>query len=449
LHRKTFCRCCLAAILSVISIEVIFTSLVGRLPANPRKRIKVSIEGLEAARRPKVQGSTLVNTDSCFGTDSSVLASQFFANFRETYTAMERPLIAVVGDAKKTTNPDIARKAAVEIGSELAKRACRVLVYSTSSEYVEWEVVQGFLRTKVKKEPRSIEVRYPPELDGRFPGEKLDDPLFVRIQQGGDWEASIYPSFANLDGLVLIGGGYTTKIAGLLALGSKTPLITLGGMGGAAQKIWLQLKGDRNNTATDDDLNLMASQIWTENSAERFVAALLEQRRRKLEVERRNAVSESERHRKRVLTILGLIGCALLGIVLFALVESLQSQVPRWHLWILFGTPAIAGASGATIRVLWDNWQQGTVPLELRPVAMTIALGFWASGVAGVLFVLPQIWALGALNPAQATKLSGFAVPIGLIAGLTLDKVFPKLIKYQVPLENELLANPQTINAKS
>ncbi len=264
----------------------------------------------------------------------------------------------------------------------MAKRACRVLVFSTSPDCVEWEAVQGFLQTKVKKEPRSIEVRYPPELDGRFPGEKPDDPLFVRTQQAGDWETSIYPSFANVDGVVLIGGARTTKIIGLLALGSKTPLITLGGIGGAAHEIWLQLKADRNSTATDDDLNLMASQAWTENSAERFVAALLQQRQRRLQLERQGAVSESERHRRRALTALALLGCGLFLIVLLALVESLHSRVPRWSLWILFGAPAAARASGAAIRVLWDNWQQqGAVPLELRPVAMTVALGFWASGV--------------------------------------------------------------------
>jgi hypothetical protein len=354
---------------------------------------------------------------------------------------MERPLIAVVGDAHRTKNPELAKRAAEDLGAELAKRGCRILVYSSSPDFVEWEIVQGFLRAKVKKEPRSVEVRYPPELDGRFPGEKPDDPLFVRTQQGGDWEASIYPSFANLDGLVLIGGGYTTKIAGLLALGSKTPLLTLGGMGGAAHEIWLQLKGDKNSTAIDDDLNLMATQTWTEGSAARCVEALLQQRDRKLRLEREAALGESERHRRRALTILAGVGCGLFAAVLLALVESLSSQAPRWTLWILFGAPALAGGSGSAVRVLWDHWQQPTAPVELRPITMTVALGFWASGVAGALFVLPQIWALGVLDAGRAAKLSGFAVPIGLLAGLTLDKVFPKLLKYDIPVHSAVAEN--------
>lgn len=352
---------------------------------------------------------------------------------------MERPLIAVVGDAAKCKDPALARKAAEALGAELAKRSCRILVFSSSKDFVEWELVQGYMRSPAKKEARSVEVRYPPALDGRFPGEQEDDPLFVRMQQGGDWEASIYPSFANVDGVILIGGGYTTKIVGLLALGSKIPLITLGGLGGAAHDVWTYLKGDRNSTASEDDLNLMAAQVWHEKSAARFVDALIGQRQRKLESQKRAALGESERHRRAALTTLALIGSVLLLLVLSALVESWSSRLPRLSLWMLFATPAIAGASGAAIRVLWDNWTQQPSPLELRPVTMTIALGFWASGVAGMLFLLPQIWVLGTLDPEHLTKLSGFAVPIGLLAGLTLDKVFPRLIKYDVPLDTPSL----------
>jgi hypothetical protein len=70
---------------------------------------------------------------------------------------------------------------------------------------------------------------------------------------------------------------------------------------------------------------------------------------------------------------------------------------------------------------------------------MTIALGFWASGVAGALFVLPQILSLGTLQTNQALRLLPFATLIGLLAGLTLEKVFPKLIKVEVPMDTGVL----------
>jgi hypothetical protein len=346
---------------------------------------------------------------------------------------MERPLIAIVGNAAGTVDPELAKRAARELGAELARRNCRIMVFSTMPAFIEWEAVQGYLGSGAKKVSKSIEVRYPPKLDGRFPGEQADDPLFVRSPQGGDWEASIFPAFANIDGLVLIGGARTTKIAGLLAVGSRTPLIALGGMGGAAQEIWTYLKGDRNTAATDDDLNLMAMQRWSENSAARFVDALLGQRRRKLETLKLAVLGQSERRRRRFLTLLALIGCAIFAIVLLVIVESHAGQLTRLQLWMLFGTPALAGASGALIRVLWDNWEKHPVALGLHPVAMTVALGFWAGGVAGALFLLPQTWILDTLDN-NFMKLSGFAIPIGLLAGLTLDKVFPKLIKINVPI---------------
>jgi hypothetical protein len=179
----------------------------------------------------------------------------------------------------------------------------------------------------------------------------------------------------------------------------------------------------------------MAEQDWNDTSATRIVDTLLGQRQRKLAIDKQAALGESERHRRRTLTALALIGSGLFIVVVLALVESWNGDLSRFHRWLLFGVPAVAGASGAAIRVLWDNWAQREVPLELRPITMTIALGLWASGVAGVLFVLPQIWAVGALNSIQASKLSGFAVPIGLLTGLTLDRVFPRLIKYEVPIE--------------
>ena len=143
---------------------------------------------------------------------------------------MERSLVAVIGNASKTTNPELAKRAGRELGAELAKRNFRILVFSASQEFIEWEAVQGYMGS-AKKIAGSVEVRYPPNLHSLFP-ERAGDPFFVRRQQSGDWEASIYPSFAEIDGLVLIGGAYTTKIAGLLAMGSKTPIITLAGLGG-------------------------------------------------------------------------------------------------------------------------------------------------------------------------------------------------------------------------
>jgi hypothetical protein len=354
---------------------------------------------------------------------------------------MSRPIIAVIGNPGRSAEPALAQKAAFELGAELARRGCRVRVYSNKQDFAEWHAVQGYLSVSSSKEPASVEVRYPLDLDGRFPGEGEDDPRFLRIQQSGDWELSFYPSFADLDGIVLVAGGYTTKIAGLLAIGSQTPVVTTAGLGGAAREIWEQLGANRNSLATQSDLSVMAAQGWTSNSAARLLDVLAAQMQRKEERQRASLAARSDRDRRRLLQRLALVTCALLAVVLLLLVEAITGG-GLWDpfLAILFFAPALAGASGAAVRVLWDNWQQSSVPFELRPISMTIALGFWASGVAGILFVLPQLWLSEALpDRAHLGKLTGLAAAVGLLAGLALDKVFPKLLKYDVPVNTDAL----------
>ena len=262
---------------------------------------------------------------------------------------MERPLIAIIGDASKTTNPDVARRAGRELGAELGKKSCRIIVFSSSPGFIEWEAVQGY-QSNAKKVPGSIEVRYPPNLHSRFPGEKPDDPIFVRRQQSGDWEASIYPSFAEIDGLVLIGGAVTTKIAGLLAMGSKTPMIVLAGLGGGAQQVWECVKGDRNSLIREEELDLMAGPDWAERSAARFVDCLFSQIQRQKEVAKQEALGETERHRRNVLTMMALVGSAAFSSLFFSELTQLPalSSLPFWYRSLLFAVPAVAGASGSS-----------------------------------------------------------------------------------------------------
>lgn len=347
---------------------------------------------------------------------------------------MERPLVAILGDSSKTNNPDLAKRASRELGSELAKRNYRIIVFSAMKGFIEWEAVQGYLES-AKGIPGSIQVRYPPNLHSLFPGEKPDDPVFMRRQQTGDWEASIYPAFAEIDGLILVGGAYTVKIFGLLAIGSKTPVITLAGIGGGAQQVWQCLKGDRNSLTNDEDLDLMAIPDWTDSSARRLLDCLMRQMERQKDRATQAALGENERQRRKLLSTLAIIGSAFFIVVLFALTQlPILRSLPFWFRCLLFFVPAVAGASGAAIRVLWDNWDQRSIPLEVRPIAMTIALGFWAAGVVAALFLLEQIWVAGVAAVNDPSKFFGVCVGIGLIAGLTLNRVFPKLIQSDVPL---------------
>lgn len=362
---------------------------------------------------------------------------------------MAGPRIAIVGDANKSRSSDESKKAAEDLGAELAKRGCRILVFSSDPAFVEWEVVRGY-RTGSRKEPGAIEVRYPADLAGLFPGEKPGDPMFDRKPLGREWEASFYPALAEVDGVILIGGGYTTKVTGLIAIGARTPLLPLAGLGGTAQDVLESLRTDRHSIVTEAELNLMAQQNWSNDSAARCIDALLEQVKRRSISEMEAQLLQSERKRTHALTVLAVSGLVLFVAVLAAIAEVWHTDLlSRFFLLALFATPAVAGASGAAIRVVWDHWRQDAVPLLLRPAATTMALGFWASGVAGALFLLPQIVALGSLQANQASRLFPFAAVIGLLAGLTLDRVFPKLIKVEIPLNVDVLEAKKKTKGKT
>ena len=65
---------------------------------------------------------------------------------------------------------------------------------------------------------------------------------------------------------------------------------------------------------------------------------------------------------------------------------------------------------------------------------------------AAVLFMTTS--QLGTLQITQASRLLPFAALIGLLAGLTLEKVFPKLMKVEVPVDTRAL-EPEKAQAKT
>ncbi|MGD2115656.1 MAG: hypothetical protein PVG07_11420 [Acidobacteriota bacterium] len=101
------------------------------------------------------------------------------------------PLIAIVGSVNPARAEeldlqelDTAVQAAEDLGRELARAGCRILVYSSHPEYVEHHVVRGYLDSGEGK-PRSIQVRYPlsdPQPD--FPDQAANKRLF-------DWRPSL------------------------------------------------------------------------------------------------------------------------------------------------------------------------------------------------------------------------------------------------------------------
>jgi len=345
------------------------------------------------------------------------------------------PLIAILGSVDprreaelQLRNPSIACRAAEEIGLELAKEGCRIQVSCPSTpeaEFAEALVVRGYVKSGVAKKG-SIEVHRP--LRSPLPpfAEEETHPAIFRyeLKESEDWAIASFLALAKADGMAIFGGGQSTLIAGLVGVGYRVPIISLAGFGGRAQEIWALLRSSDHKLAAQEELNLMSEPGWAADSAQRCVQALLNQRKRKQEGTDPALASE----RKRV-TTLAIVALVLFVALLVPISEYSRGQsLGRLLSYALFCIPALAGAVGSLVRIVFD-WAQGNKrQVSQSSGVISIVLGAIAGGLSGLFFVLAQKIAIGELLPKQAIILLPFVLIVGLIAGLTLDKVFPKLL---------------------
>ena len=351
---------------------------------------------------------------------------------------MANLLVAIVGDTNPTRtyspplrDPNKAKRAAEELGAELAKRGGRLLVYG--GPFLETDVVRGFVAGKPPKD-RSILMWYTKGQEpAPFSEEATHPKLFERrLEKGVDWEIAFYRSIARADAVILIGGENATKISGQVAIGSRLAILALPEFGGAAAKVWETLSAgeDLPNRA---EIDLMA-RPWAGDSAVECVNALVAQHAR------RDLADGAPR------PILSIVAAALFAAAL-AIVPWIWGK-NAFEVWMLFIAPLLAGGAGAAIRPMVDR-QRG-VPGVAPMILATVVLGLVAGGIAGVLFVTPQFTAEPNLIANAATadqnelhaefqKLLAYArrsipyaVGVGFVAGLTSDAVFGKLLGLDV-----------------
>src|SRR5689334_13793726 len=126
---------------------------------------------------------------------------------------MTRPRVAIVGSAEATRKfdppvqrPEEAKRAAEQLGRELAEVAWDLTVYSADPDFVEADVVRGYVGSG-KAVAASIQVRAPLG-KGAFDEMTEHAEFFdVRSDPSRDWEVSFYRSLPQCDGILLIGGG--------------------------------------------------------------------------------------------------------------------------------------------------------------------------------------------------------------------------------------------------
>jgi len=91
-----------------------------------------------------------------------------------------------------------------------------------------------------------------------------------------DWESSFYQSLATVDGVVILGGGPSALIAGLVAIGHKKPVVACAAFGGSGEKVWRALR-EQTSPLERNEFAQMAVGAWSAELA-RLVSLLIRQK---------------------------------------------------------------------------------------------------------------------------------------------------------------------------
>jgi len=337
---------------------------------------------------------------------------------------MNRQLIAILGSVGETREyePRVrdtngARQTAEELGKALAVAGYGLMVYSAESDFIERDVVKGFINSG-KARPKSILVLFPSghSAAAAFAERESHEEVFdIRQEPSSEWEMAFFRSLADADGVILIGGGRSTLITGIIALTYRIPLIALAAYGGSAEKVWKSLIAGRD-LPTEAAIRGMA-QAGKPEAVKGWISSLDAQRKlRKKEIENRSRVWGSI-----AALILLVVWVSALPIGFLMIWEGGSAgSAEHWHrtvfIFLLFIAPLVSGASGASIRTL--------LPTTGAPSLKTTILGVAAGAIASTLYVLGQV--VG--NPAPYNfPVLAFSVAFGFIAGFTFDTVFKKL----------------------
>jgi hypothetical protein len=362
---------------------------------------------------------------------------------------MPGPRIAIVGSFDPAREQELALKnvpfgkqAAEDLGRELAKQGFSLVVYSSGIYTLEVDVVRGYL-SHPETEPRSIQVLYSQQMSAPVYAEEKgnETKLDYRPDLNPDWEFSFYQSLAHVDGMLILGGGPWALIAGVVAMSHRKPLLACAAFGGSGEKIWRAIRA-QEYPLDEADFALMARSGWTPERAAELVALLKKQKDGFEQREKDRLEKEDKRVKERLATELqensrinwhAITSALLFGAAVFCWpVANWIGLYTGWPLIVALFTPILAGASGATIRVVLD-WATGiNRTFELSTYNQYIllryaTLGIVAGGLAGLSFLLAQLFASD--KAASVEKLVPFLIIIGFAAGLTAEVVLSNLRK--------------------
>ncbi len=306
------------------------------------------------------------------------------------------PVVAIVGSARAEITGDResdARAACVELGRELARKGLRIFVYTSQPDFIEADVVKGFVEGGGAG-PKSIVWPYPHGADAGFKDlEGHPELLDERADPEELWEVSFYRSILSADGVILLGGGPSTVVVGHVALANSLPILAVAEFGGGAKQIWEHLAAEPAYVQADD---VRAMATWRDDSARRCVESItaqiarrdeelgreaqaraqLEAAARELEEVKEKTGSETRRLWRALLFVLAFLALLIGGI-------SLTRTGTPYTIVLILGLCS-AGGLGATVRMLTPG-----APPSRRWIEAV--LGVVVGLVLSLLYLIPQL----------------------------------------------------------
>jgi hypothetical protein len=355
-----------------------------------------------------------------------------------------RKLIAVVGsaDPARTYQQPVAHvenvpRAGEQIGRALAEAECDLVVYSSEAQFVEGSVVSGYVSHGDIRHG-SIQVR-PPYGDGEtnFPMLAEKPEVFdTRFETGDDWEISYYRSLREVHGVVLIGGGRSTFVTGLVCLAFGIPLYPVAAFGGSARKVW-DIMNRVPHDASAAEVSFMGAE-WRADTAPRLIESLLAQARRREARDRQQARARRGAAWSNALGIILGLMLLCLGLGMIPLAYSFDSNAPVNLTALIVGALA-TGTAGAIMRNTFDQGEQW---------ARTAALGMSAGAISFLLFVSAQLAASPeTLAGDGVRRLLFFVLTVGFVSGFTFDAVYGRLKQTEPPVPQLPSSQPPPPNS--